>query len=114
DLLAAVAGRERFDVIESFAGPLPVIVIAEMLGVDPADRHDFKRWSDWEAMGLNPLLTGDELAAAHQAGHELRAYLRRTIVKRRAEPRDDLISGLIPGQEARDQLGGAANVTLCE
>lgn len=49
ELLAVVAGRGRFDVVEAFAGPLPVIVIAEMLGVDPADRHEFKRWSDWEA-----------------------------------------------------------------
>jgi len=114
DLLTAVSGRERFDVIESFAGPLPVIVIAEMLGVDPADRHDFKRWSDWEAMGLNPLLTGDELAAAHQAGDELRDYLRRTIVQRRAEPRDDLISGLIAAEEAGDQLADDEIVTMCE
>lgn len=45
ELLAGVAGPGRFDVIEAFAGPLPVIVIAEMLGVDPADRHNFKRWS---------------------------------------------------------------------
>lgn len=44
ELLAAVAGQERFDLIEAFAGPLPVIVIAEMLGIDPADRDDFKRW----------------------------------------------------------------------
>ena len=41
ELLAAVAAQERFDLIEAFAGPLPVIVIAEMLGIDPADRGDF-------------------------------------------------------------------------
>ena len=41
ELLAAVAGQERFDLIEAIAGPLPVIVIAEMLGIDPADRGDF-------------------------------------------------------------------------
>jgi hypothetical protein len=114
DLLAAVPELARFDVIESFASPLPVIVIAEMLGVDPADRHDFKRWSDWEAMGLNPLLTPDELAAAGQAGDELRAYLQRTIVQRRAEPRDDLISGLIAAEEAGDHLTDSEIVTMCE
>jgi cytochrome P450 len=41
-----VTGQETFDLIEAFAGPLPVIVIAEMFGVDPARRADFKRWSD--------------------------------------------------------------------
>ena len=43
ELLAAVATEERFDVIETLAVPLPVIVIAEMLGIDSADRRDFKR-----------------------------------------------------------------------
>lgn len=114
DLLAEIAGRERFDAIESFAGPLPVIVIAEMLGVDPADRLDFKRWSDWEAMGLNPLLTEDQQAATRQAGDELRAYLARTIAARRAEPRDDLISGLIAAEEAGDRLADDEIVTMCE
>jgi cytochrome P450 len=46
NLLDAVASSDRFDLISAFAGPLPTIVIAEMLGVDPADRLDFKRWSD--------------------------------------------------------------------
>jgi cytochrome P450 len=49
ELLAVVAGQESFDVIEAVAGPLPVIVIAEMLGIDPADRDDFRRWSDMTA-----------------------------------------------------------------
>ena len=64
ELLEAVTGRARFDLIEAFAGPLPVIVIAEMLGIDPADRHEFKRWSDEQAMSLNPLLTPDQEAAS--------------------------------------------------
>jgi cytochrome P450 len=85
-----------------------------MLGVDPADRHDFKRWSDWEAMGLNPLLTEDQQAATRQAGDDLRAYLARTIAARRVEPRDDLISGLIAAEEAGDHLADDEIVTMCE
>ena len=54
ELLDAVAGQERFDLIAAFAVPLPVIVIAEMLGVDPADRGDFKRWSDRRRDGVQP------------------------------------------------------------
>src|SRR5215468_9451153 len=104
ELLGAVAGRDRFDVIEAFAGPLPVIVIAEMLGIDPADRQDFKRWSDAEAMSLNPLLTEDERAVADKAGDELREYLQRALDERRAHPRDDLISGMIAAEEGGDQL----------
>ena len=114
DLLGAVASRARFDVIEAFAGPLPVIVIAEMLGVDPADRQDFKRWSDSEAMSLNPLLTEDEQAAADKAGDELREYLQRALDERRAHPRDDLISGMIAVEEGGDELTDGEIVSMCE
>ena len=114
DLLGAVAGLDRFDVIEAFAGPLPVIVIAEMLGVDPADRQDFKRWSDSEAMSLNPLLTEDEQAAADKAGDELREYLQRALDERRAHSRDDLISGMIVVEEGGDQLTDGEIVNMCE
>jgi cytochrome P450 len=113
-LLAAIAGQRRFDVIETFAGPLPVIVIAEMLGVDPADRRDFKRWSDAEAMSLNPLLTADEQAAVAAANAELNAYLQRAIAERRADPRDDLISALTAVEEGGEQLTDTEIVTMCE
>jgi cytochrome P450 len=101
-------------VIEAFAGPLPVIVIAEMLGVDPADRRDFKRWSDWQAMSLNPLMTDEQRAAFVQADAELGAYLARVLAERRAGPRDDLISAMIAAEEAGDQLTDGEIVTMCE
>ncbi len=113
ELLGAVARRDRFDLIEAFAGPLPVIVIAEMLGIDPAHRHDFKRWSDGQAMGLNPLLTADERAATQQLDAELQAYLRGALGERRADPRDDLLSALIAVEEAGDQLTDREIVTMC-
>jgi cytochrome P450 len=114
ELLDAVAGHQRFDVIEALAGPLPVIVIAEMLGVDPADRHDFKRWSDAEALGLNPLLTAEELAMTGALNAELGAYLERTIAARRVDPHDDLISDLIAVEEAGDRLTDDEIITMCE
>jgi cytochrome P450 len=113
-LLDAVAGQGRFDVIDAFAGPLPVIVIAEMLGIDPADRTDFKRWSDAQAMSLNPLLTPAEQAATEQADAELGDYLQRVLGERRGAPRDDLISALIAAEEAGDQLTDGEIVTMCE
>src|SRR5262249_5841042 len=114
DLLDAVAGRERFDVIDALAGPLPVIVIAEMLGVDPSDRHTFKRWSDAEALGLSRLLTAEELAMTGELNAALGAYLEWTIAARRVAPRDDLISDLIAVEEAGDRLTDDEIVTMCE
>ena len=60
ELLDAVADGPGFDLIAAFAGPLPTIVIAEMLGVDPADRLDFKRWSDDGVMAFDPLISAED------------------------------------------------------
>jgi cytochrome P450 len=84
-----------------------------MLGVDAADRDDFKRWSDLTAMRLNPLLPGDQRALMAEAMRELDAYLERTIAERRSHPRDDLISALNAVEEAGDQLNDGEIVTMC-
>jgi cytochrome P450 len=112
DLLDAVEGHERFDLIAAFAGPLPTIVIAEMLGVDPADRADFKRWSDDGILGFDPLITPEMRARMEKSGAELEAYFRRAIAERRASPRDDLISSLIQAEEDGDRLSDDEILTM--
>jgi hypothetical protein len=113
DLLGAMAGRDRLDLIEAFAGPLPVIVIAEMLGIDSAHRRDFKRWSDGQALSLSPLLTEADRTVLGQSVGELEAYLREVLAERRAGPRDDLISALIAAEDAGDRLTDREIVTMC-
>ena len=54
-LLDALANRDLFDVIAEYAAPLPIVVIAEMLGVDPGDMAQFKRWSDARSQLFNPV-----------------------------------------------------------
>jgi cytochrome P450 len=114
ELLDPVAGGEGFDLIEAFAGPLPVIVIAEMLGIDPADRDDFKRWSELDVRTFNPFLSDEERATVSSALGERDAYLRRVLARRRAEPREDLLSALIAAEEAGDRLDDDEIVTMCE
>jgi cytochrome P450 PksS len=101
ELLAAVQPRGRCDLIGAFTLPLPVTVISDMLGVPPADRRAFHRWS-------NALL-----AAAHSTWRLLYAvpngvlflrYLRKFIKRRRAEPGKDLVTALIEAEEAGDRL----------
>ncbi len=98
-LLDAVAGREGFDVIGEFSGPLPTIVIAEMLGIDPADQADFKRWSDALGAAFDPAPTPEVTAKLGAASEALAEYLQRTIEERRADPRDDLISAMIAAED---------------
>jgi cytochrome P450 len=87
DLLDRIVPGEPFDIVERFSIPLPITVIAEMLGVDPADRADFKRWSS-AVTGVVPMLPA-ELRS------EFGAYFGRILDERRREPRDDLISRLV-------------------
>ena len=103
-LLAKIEGPE-FDLMTSFAGVLPVIVIAEMLGIDPADRDSFRHWSEVSvAAFFNPFRTAEQSEAAIQAQQELNAYFQRMIELRRAAPRDDLISDMVHAEEAGDHM----------
>jgi cytochrome P450 len=84
----------RFDVVRDLAIPLPVTIIAEMLGID-ADRHaDFKRWSDEMIAGSSGSRRAS-FAPILKAMGELIAYMRRVADVRRREPRDDLISAMV-------------------
>ena len=113
ELLDGVAESGGFDLIASFAGPLPTIVIAEMLGIDPADRDDFKRWSDEGVMSFNPLLSDEERERVTASGQAMIDYFHRAIAERRGSPRDDLISSLIAVEEASDQLTDEEIVSMC-
>jgi cytochrome P450 len=95
DLLDEVVGAGEFDLLPALAEPLPVTVIAEMLGVPEADRHLLRPWSGdiVKMYELNPSIVGQE--AAVRASVEFAAYLRDLARERRAAPGDDLISGLV-------------------
>jgi cytochrome P450 len=94
--LAELSTKPQFDLVSELNIPLPVTVIAEMLGVEAEKRHVFKEWSDAIITGAtgsalsNPLDSGVLDAMA-----ELRAYLRPIVRERRKQPADDLISTLV-------------------
>ena len=100
ELLDAGATRGRMDLVAAYALPLPVTIIAELLGVPAADRGRFQAWSN-------------NVVAVSSAGDLVRGlpsiwlfvrYLRRLIAGRRARPRDDLVTDLIRAEEAGDAL----------
>lgn len=112
-LLDAVEDAAQFDLIEDYAAPLPIIVIAEMLGVGAADRADFRRWSKGLANVFSPLRTPEHLAGIKRNADELSAYFDRAIAERRAVPRDDLISALIAVEDNGDRLSTQEIITMC-
>ncbi|MCY3672534.1 MAG: cytochrome P450, partial [Alphaproteobacteria bacterium] len=82
----------------------PVIVIAEMLGVPPEERAQFREWSNRRARILEPLIDARTLRIANEASESLNGYFRSIIQARRAEPRDDIISALVHVEEEGDRL----------
>jgi cytochrome P450 len=104
DLLAGVHRSGHADVMSDFATPMPVVVIAELLGIPTLDRDRFKEWSDAIAVVLDGTIRGAGLPAAAQAGAELADYLRDIVRQRRVVPRDDLLSRLVQARERDDAL----------
>ncbi len=112
-LLDALGDRGSFDVVAEFAAPLPIIVIAEMLGVDPADMPQFKRWSDTRAHIFNPARMPEQTAELRAAGQGLSDYFARAIDARRGRCGADLISMLVGAEEAGDRLSAREIVITC-
>jgi cytochrome P450 len=96
ELIELRENRTNWDLHDSFAFPLPVIVIAEMLGIPAADRHLFKHWSDAAVAAM-----GAEDPTIHQVPlREMAHYLLLQIAERRArESRDDLIARLVAARQ---------------
>ena len=103
-LLDAVADRERFDLIAALGYPLPVTVIAEMLGVPADDMDRFEGWSNDIALTVEPILAPARIEAVRRATGELFAYFETIVEARRRVPRDDLVSALLAAEEEGDRL----------
>ena len=105
ELLDTVPAEGRFDLVETFSHPLPVIVIAEILGVPSSDRASFKRWSDEAIIAIE--LRGQGPGRHPLGGRAfpaLREYFTALIEARRREPRDDLISTLVRAEVEGSRL----------
>ncbi|GAA1653813.1 cytochrome P450 [Actinoplanes couchii] len=114
ELLDAVDGHDRIDLIEALAYPLPIIVIAELLGIPTADRGIFRRWADvlFDQTAIDPedsILEAGQKSMARVAPtiREMNSYLLDYIRSRRAHPGDDLTTRLttaeVDGERLDDQ-----------
>lgn len=114
ELIDAIVPSGEIDIIEDFAYPLPVIMIAEILGVPAANRADFKRWSDALVASLGTGMVNPQvIQEAEQARQDFIAYFREIFELRRAEPREDLISNLIRLEAEGDSLSPEELMSMC-
>ncbi len=114
ELIDRIATRGGpFDIITDLAYPLPVVVIAELLGVPPEDRETFRDWSADLAASLDPLVSQEVGQRATLARDGLHGYLRGIIAERRRAPRSDLISALVAVEERGEILSEPELVVMC-
>ncbi|UBU13549.1 cytochrome P450 family protein [Nonomuraea gerenzanensis] len=96
-LLDGLAGAGESDLLESFAFPLPIAVICELLGIPASDHDEFRTWT----APFVAASSAEEMGAAHAW---MLDYLTRLVAAKRAEPGEDLLSQLVHGCDEGDRL----------
>jgi cytochrome P450 len=116
DLLDEALEKREVDFVEAFTYPLPVIVIAEIIGVPSEDREQFKRWSDAAVEDLGSGLfvppTNERLRERQPIFQEMSAYFSDLAEERRRNPREDLLSGLVRAEHEGSKLTHEEMITM--
>ncbi|MGY1605218.1 cytochrome P450 [Geodermatophilus sp. SYSU D00815] len=115
ELLDGLEGEDGVvDLVERYTAPLPVLVIAALLGVPVDRRHDFLRWGEAGAVTLDAGLPLRRYLSAERGLRELHGFLRQHFARLRREPGDDLVSRLVglPAEEALSERELHATVML--
>jgi cytochrome P450 len=101
-LLDAALAKRSIELVEEFAVPLPVEVIARILNVPDSRLADFKRWSDDSIAGIGTSLDIDGRVAAERGVNEFQRYFAEQLELRRTDPRDDVLTDLLNARVGSD------------
>src|SRR4051794_20860539 len=99
--LDPVVADGAMELVSTFAFPLPITVIAELLGIPAADRDQFREWSD---VFLRATFFADDQALYLESIAEFVAYFQALVEERRSDPGEDLISALVAVEDGGDTL----------
>lgn len=113
-LLDEVGECQSFDVIAAYAGPLPMAVLAELFGIDQADRAMFKRWANAMSYFFSPRLSDEQRATLRWGSDNIVNYLARLIEQRRVARGEDLISTLVTAEEEGGRLSTREIIGTCQ
>jgi cytochrome P450 len=113
ELMAAMAQHQQVDLIEALAAPLPVTVIAGMLGVDDGDMLAFKYWSDTIFSNIADILFAQMTPDVEKARDEMNAYFLGRIEELRLAPQDHLLSQLIETETEEGKLSNDELLSFC-
>jgi cytochrome P450 len=115
-LMEPLVRAGTFDFIQAVAIPLPLLVIADLLGVPDHDQNLLKQWSHAMVAGIDRRRSADTasvLSAANRATLDFSLYLKDAIRVRRKRPQDDLLGMLIRAQEAGNLVSEDELVSMC-
>jgi cytochrome P450 len=104
EALAPIGPGDPFDLIGTVAFPLPFLVISHMLGMPDGDTDELRDWSHTLAGTLDPTFDEAQVRRAFEASIAMRAHLTEVVAWKRANPADDLLSGMIAQHEDGDVL----------
>ncbi len=122
--MAAIAGElldealeaEEVDLVQAFTYPLPVVVIAEIIGVPSSDREMFKGWSDRAIANLGlAFFAGpdpDRIRRQRDLFAEMRSYFAALAEERRKQPQEDLLTGLVEAEHEGSRLSHDEMVSM--
>jgi len=110
---AKVKDTGEFDLIADYAEPLPVMVIAELLGFPLEDEHRLRPWSQAIVKMYEPAPTKEQEAEARKASGEFAAYVHSLMVQRQKDPGTDLISELAIVEEQGEKLTAHELIATC-
>ncbi len=102
-----------FDLVAEYAEPLPVTVIAELLGVPQAERFQLRPWSAAIVKLYEPQFTRPQQSEAERAVVDFSALIRRLAAERRADPQDDLITALVQVEDGGEVLSESELTDTC-
>ena len=113
ELMQAMCRHEDVDLVESLAAPLPVTVIARMLGVEDGNLGVFKHWSDTIFSNIAEILFAQPDASVMQAAAEMDAYFLERIAGIRNAPVDNLLGRLVETETEEGRLSNQELLSFC-
>ena len=100
EAIDALHGRDHGEFVQELAVPVPMRIIAEMLGVRDDRLDDFRRWTDATVAVAGGPMTDEEMARTYECLGEFHGWLAEEVERRQREPADDLISRLLAADAA--------------
>jgi len=113
DMLERAGSEEEMDVVAAIAGPLPIRVICEMLGVPEDGRERVMRWSHELLPSFGPIMSTEQLRKISVTMTEFSRYIEELLTWRKAHPQRHLLDDLIAARDSGNRLSDAELVSTC-